>query len=165
MSIVSNLKISGLKIASLICIWVLALFVSGCENPNCISIKQGSKWFSEAVALEKEGKLQEAFRRYNVVSEQGCKSPERIKADYGAQRLSHKIKKAYKETETALNKYLEVHGHYPDSLEAVRKDISPSLIDAFNGFEYVKHGDEKMGIITGLINPTSFSLSSLKKRK
>lgn len=148
------------RFISLISLWITALVIAGCSVDDCLPKEKGSKLFSEAVALEHNGKLQDAYHRYSSVSQEGCNNPERLKAGEGALRLTRVIVQAHKDTEAALENYLAENGRYPDTLNEIKHEIPKSSLDAFNGFQYFKEADQKMGIGTGLYGSAEFSLKN-----
>lgn len=152
------MKRSKFRFISLMFSWITALTIAGCSVDDCLPKEKGSLLFSEAVTLEKNGKLQEAYRRYSTVAQEGCNNPERIQAGEGGLRLTRVIVKAYRETEAVLEKYLATNGRYPLTLNEIKHEIPASSLEAFNGFQYFREGDQKMGINTGLYGSVEFSL-------
>lgn len=152
----TNLYPKGLWIVFL-CSAAVLIFLFKPDN-GCITPELSAKLYHEAVVFEQANKIQDAYQRYNVVSEQGCRSPERINAGQRASHLTKAIVKASDDTVTALEEYRKLNGKYPASLEGVRDKIPAESMAAFNGFVYHRESDQKMGVVTGLYGSATFSL-------
>jgi hypothetical protein len=124
-------------------------------------VERASLLYAEAAAFEARGEPQNAYRRYDILCEGiGIKrSDVPHGACEGAQRLSLNIHKAYEDATAALNKYREVSGRYPESLNSVRKDIPESSQAAFSGFRYERESDSRVSIDLGLYGSVTYDLN------
>lgn len=125
-------------------------------------VSQVRSIFSDAVALERDGQVQAAYRRYSTICE-GSYGIDRndipAGACEGAYRLSASLRTAYEHTIAALERYREATGRYPESLDAIAKEIPESSVAAFSGFRYFRNSDIDVDIVTGRYGSVTFDLS------
>jgi hypothetical protein len=142
-------------------IFLLIIMLTGCHRTSCLADSNVRKHFADAAKLELEGKLQAARSQYKDVDLFSCSHSDlSLAAESNAIRLSKVITTAYNDTQSALEAYVAIHGHYPDSLAEISGAIPERSRLALAGFEYVKNSDGTVGIVTGLYGVHSFDLSA-----
>jgi hypothetical protein len=139
---------------------LIALVVVG-EKHYDERVGRSQAMFVEASALEVRGDFQSAHRRYSALCEVGMEI-KRVDVPAGAceraERLSRSIENAYKHAMRALGSYRSKNGRYPTTLVDLVDDIPAESQAAFGGFRYVRTGDDKAEIVTGLYGSVSFNL-------
>jgi hypothetical protein len=142
-------------------LFLLTIMLTGCHRTSCLADSNVRKHFADAAKLELEGKLQAARSQYKDVDLfSGSQSGLSFAAESNAIRLSKVITTAYNDTLAALEAYMAMHGHYPDSLAEISGAIPERSRLAFAGFEYAKNRDGTVGIVTGLYGVHTFDLSA-----
>jgi len=139
---------------------VLVAFVVYSQIQDSRAQRRAAALHVEAVEFEGKKNLQAAYRRYSWLcdvatfrpsggGESSCES---------AARLNSTISAAYDETVAALKRYRKAKGRYPDSLDEVKEQVPPSLVPVLSGFKYIREGDTKASILTGIEVSVVFSL-------
>ena len=147
-------------LAMLLSVLLVALVAVG-EKRYAERVARSQTMFAEASALEVRGDFPSAYHRYSTLCEGGMEI-KRVDAPVGAcegaERLSRSIETAYKHAMIAIDTYRSKHGRYPATLVDVASYIPAESQAAFGGFRYVRIGDEKAEIVTGLYGSVAFSL-------
>lgn len=147
-------------LAALLSVLLVAFVVVG-EKRYGERVARSQTMFAEASALEARGDFRNAYRRYSTLCEGGMEIKRvdvPVGACEGAERLSRSVETAYEHAMRAVDSYRSRHGRYPATLADVASDIPAESQTAFGGFRYVRTGDEKAEIVTGLYGSMSFSL-------
>jgi hypothetical protein len=140
---------------------VLLVTIGGCRNdPPCIAETKAIALLEEGRQLESADKPQAARMKYKQVDNFSCENTEvRAQAFDNAVRLQRQIESAYADTMAALNRFREMTGRYPATLEEIKDDIPIPSRAAFAGFKYVRRGDADADIVTGLYGAAQFDLN------